>query len=77
MQNENVEYVALQPKRKKAKVATRDDLWVEANANAQTWANCLQDLPIPAFEGQIKAMKVLIEAARTNKAVSIGENITS
>ncbi|EFX83026.1 choline transporter-like protein 1 [Daphnia pulex] len=48
-------------KRTKAKSFTREQLWVEANELAKEWANTLSNLPIPAFEGQLNAMKHLIE----------------
>jgi hypothetical protein len=60
-------------KRTKAKSFTREQLWVEANELAKEWANTLTNLPIPAFQGQLNAMKHLIECAKNNFTINFSK----
>ncbi len=43
--------VVVPVKKFKAKVVSRENLFLEAIAIGKIWSNALQDLPIPAFEG--------------------------
>jgi hypothetical protein len=46
---------------------------VEANELAKEWANTLTNLPIPAFQGQLNAMKHLIECAKNNITINFSK----
>jgi hypothetical protein len=50
-----------------------EQLWVEANELAKEWANTLTNLPIPAFQGQLNAMKHLIECAKNNTTIKFSK----
>ncbi|XP_046464123.1 uncharacterized protein LOC124209921 [Daphnia pulex] len=67
--------ITVKMKRTKAKSFTREQLWVEANELAKEWANTLTNLPIPAFQGQLNAMKHLIECAKNNITINFNEKI--
>lgn len=50
-------------------------MWCEANRLAREWANVVQDLPLPVFQGQLAAMRKVIESAKGNAAPLIGTYI--
>jgi hypothetical protein len=65
--------ITVKIKRTKAKSFTREQLWVEANELAKEWANTLTNLPIPTFQGQLNAMKHLIECAKNNTTINFSK----
>lgn len=67
---ESNESTVVPMKRFKSKVVSRENLFLEANVLARSWCNALQDLPIPAFEGKMQAMKRLIYCAKTNTLIN-------
>lgn len=50
---------------------TRESMFTEAMGLARQWANACQDIPKPAFDGQMSAMRSLLKAATQNKPIKL------
>lgn len=54
------------------KIITSDDMWNIGNQLAKQWCDAIQNLSLPAFNGQINLLKRMIEGAKKNEVVVFG-----
>ncbi|XP_046458973.1 uncharacterized protein LOC124205568 [Daphnia pulex] len=57
-------------KQRHGKVVTREYMWNAANKLSKEWCNAVQDLPLPAFQGQMNLMNKMLSGAKNCHVVS-------